>query len=148
MLARLFSKCFKLGFSSTRTKNFQVYKLDLEKAEELQIKSPTFAGTRDQIVNIHWIIEKARDCQENIYFCFIDYAKAFNCVDHNKLWKIIQEMNNQLILPISLESYMQIKRQKLEPDREQWTGSKFEKEYINVVYYNPTYLTFLQSTSY
>ena len=57
-------------------------------------------------------------------------------------------MNNQLILPISLESYMQIKRQKLEPDREQWTGSKFEKEYINVVYYNPTYLTFLQSTSY
>ena len=46
-------------------------------------------GTRDQIVNIHWIIEKARDCQENIYFCFIDYAKAFNYVDHNKLWKIL-----------------------------------------------------------
>ena len=105
-------------------------------------------GTRDQIANICWIIEKVRGCQKNIYFCFIDYAKAFNCVDHNKLWKIIQEMNNQLILPISLESYMQIKRQKLEPDREQWTGSKFEKEYINVVYYNPTYLTFLQSTSY
>ena len=49
-------------------------------------------GTRDQIDNIHWIIEKARDCQENIYFCFIDYAKAFECVDHNKLWKILQEM--------------------------------------------------------
>ena len=49
-------------------------------------------GTRDQIANIHWIIEKAREFQKNIYFCFIDQAKAFDCVDHNKLWKILQEM--------------------------------------------------------
>ena len=49
-------------------------------------------GTRDKIANIHWIIEKAREFQKNIYFCFIDYTKAFNCVDHNKLWKILQEM--------------------------------------------------------
>ena len=49
-------------------------------------------GTRDQIANIHWIIEKARNFQKNIYFCFIDYAKAFDCVDHNKLWKILREM--------------------------------------------------------
>ena len=49
-------------------------------------------GTRDQIANIHWIIEKAREFQKNICFCFIDYAKAFDCVDHNKLWKILQEM--------------------------------------------------------
>ena len=49
-------------------------------------------GTRDQIVNICWIIEKARESQKNIYFCFIDYAKAFDCVDHNKLWKILKEM--------------------------------------------------------
>ena len=49
-------------------------------------------GTRDQIANIHWIIEKAREFQRNIYFCFIDNAKAFDCVDHNKLWKILQEM--------------------------------------------------------
>ena len=49
-------------------------------------------GTRDQIANIHWIMEKAREFQKNIYFCFIDYAKAFNCVDHNKLWKIQQQM--------------------------------------------------------
>ena len=49
-------------------------------------------GTRDQIANIHWIIEKAREFQKNIYFCFIDYAKATDCVDHNKLWKILQEM--------------------------------------------------------
>ena len=49
-------------------------------------------GTRDQIANIYWIIEKAREFQKNIYFCFIDYAKAFDCVDHNKLWKILKEM--------------------------------------------------------
>ena len=52
-------------------------------------------GIRDQIANICWIIEKAREFQENIYFCFIDYAKAFNCVDHNKAWKILQEMGIQ-----------------------------------------------------
>ena len=62
------------------TKNFQIYKLDLKKAEESEIK------------NIHWIIEKAREFQNNIYFCFIDYAKAFDSVDHNKLWKILKEM--------------------------------------------------------
>ena len=49
-------------------------------------------GTRDHIANIGWIMEKAREFQKNIYFCFIDYAKAFDCVDHNKLWKILQEM--------------------------------------------------------
>ena len=51
-------------------------------------------GTKDQIANIHWIMEKAREFQKNIYFCFIDYAKAFDCVDHNKLWKILKEMGN------------------------------------------------------
>ena len=49
-------------------------------------------GTRDRIASIHWIIKKVREFQENIYFCFIDYDKAFDCVDHNKLWKILQEM--------------------------------------------------------
>ena len=52
-------------------------------------------GTRDQIANIRWIIEKAREFQKNIYFCFIDYAKAFDCVDHNQLWKILKEMGIQ-----------------------------------------------------
>ena len=52
-------------------------------------------GTRDQIANICWIIEKAREFQQNIYFCFIGYAKAFDCVDHNKLWEILKEMGNQ-----------------------------------------------------
>ena len=59
---------------------------------ELQAGFRKGRGTRDQIANIHWIIKKAREFQRNIYFCFIDYVKAFDCVDHNKLWKILQEM--------------------------------------------------------
>ena len=61
-------------------------------------------GTRDQIANICWIIEKAREFQKNIYFCFIDYAKAFDCVDHNKLWKILQEMGIPDYLPCLLRN--------------------------------------------
>ena len=77
-------------------------------------------GTRDQIANIWWIIEKAREFQKNIYFCFIDYAKAFDCVDHNKLWKILKGMGT----PASWETYMQVRKQQLELDMEQQTGSK------------------------
>ena len=81
-------------------------------------------GTRDQIANIHWIMEKAREFQENIYFCFIDYAKAFDCVDHNQLWKILKEMGNQNTWPASWETCMQVRKQQLELDMEQQTGSK------------------------
>ena len=66
---------------------------------------------RDQIANIHWIIEKSREFQKNIYFCFIDYARAFNCLDHNKLWKILKEMEYQTTLPAFRETCMQIKKQ-------------------------------------
>ena len=70
-------------------------------------------GTRDQIASIHWIIEKAREFQKNIYCCFIDYAKAFDCVDHNKLLEILKEMGIQVYW-----------EQQLELDMEQQTGSK------------------------
>ena len=59
---------------------------------ELPDSQTGFRGTRDKIANIHWIIKKAREFQKNVYFCFIDYDKAFDCADHNKLWKILQEM--------------------------------------------------------
>jgi len=59
-----------------------MFKLDLRKGR----------GTRDQIPNIHWIIENSKEFQQNIYFCFLDYTKAFDCLDHNKLWKIFKEM--------------------------------------------------------
>ena len=81
-------------------------------------------GTRDQIANICWNIEKAREFQKNIYFCFIDYAKAFDCVDHNKLWTILQEWEYQTTWPASWETYMQVRKQQLELDMEQQTGSK------------------------
>ena len=81
-------------------------------------------GTRDQIANIRSIMEKAREFQKNIYFCFIDYAKAFDCVDHNKLWKILKEMEYQTIWPASWEICMQVRKQELELDMKQQTGSK------------------------
>ena len=81
-------------------------------------------GTRNQIANIHWIIKKAREFQKNIYFCFIDYTKAFDCVDHYKLWKILKEMEIPDHLPASWETYMQVRKQQLELDMEQQTGSK------------------------
>ena len=94
-------------------------------------------GTRDQVANICWIIKKAREFQKNIYFCFIDYAKALDCVDHNKLWKIVQEMGIPEHLTCFLRNPYAIKKQRLEPDMEQWTGSKLGKEYIKAVYFHP-----------
>ena len=94
------------------TVNFQMV---LEKAEEPEIKLPTF---------LSWIFEKAREFQKNIYFCFIDYAKAFDCVDHNKLWKILKEMKYQTTWPVSWETYMQVRKQQLQLDMGQQTGSK------------------------
>ena len=66
--------------------------IKIQPLEEFQAGFRKGRGTRDQTANIHWIIEKTREFQKNIYFCFIDYAKAFDCVDHNKLWKILKEM--------------------------------------------------------
>ena len=104
-------------------------------------------GTRDQIANIHWIIKKAREFQKNNYFCFIDYAKAFvwitiNCGKFFKRWEY------QSTWPASWEIYIQVRKQQLELDMEQQTGSKQEKEYVKAVYCHPTYLTYMQSTSW
>ena len=79
-------------------------------------------GTRDQIADMHWIIEKAQEFQTN--FCFIDYAKAFDCMDHNNLWKILQEMGVQTTWPASWETCIQVRKQQLELDMKQQTGSK------------------------
>ena len=92
-------------------------------------------GIRDQFASIHWIIEKAREFQKTIYFCFTEYTKAFDCMDHNKLWKILQEMGYQTTLPASWETCMQIKKQQVELDTEQRTGSKLGKEYVKAIYY-------------
>ena len=85
-----------------------MFKLVLEKAEEPEIKLPTSAGSL-----------KKQEFQKNIYFCFIDYAKAFDCLDHNKLWKILKEMGNQTTWPASWETCMQVRKQPLELDMKQ-----------------------------
>ena len=87
-------------------------------------------ATRDQIANISWIIEKAREFQKCIYFCFIDYTRAFDCVDHNTLWKILKRWGYKTTLPPPEKPVMQVKKQQLELDMEQWTGSKLGKECI------------------
>ena len=92
--------------------NFQMFKLDLENAEEPDIKLPTSVGS----------LKKAREFQKNIYFCFIDYVKAFDCMDQNKLWKILKEMG----IPDkhTCASCMNVKKEQLELDVEQQAGSK------------------------
>ena len=93
------------------TMNFQMFKLVLEKAEEPEITLPTSAGSL-----------KKQEFQKNIYICFIDYAKAFDYVDHNKIWKILEEM--EITDHLTWETYMQVRKQQLELDMEQQTGSK------------------------
>ena len=84
-------------------------------------------GTRDQISNNCCLIKKAREFQKNIYFCFIDYTKSFDCVGHNKLWKFLKRCKYQTTLPASWEIYMQVKKQQLELDVEPQTGSNQER---------------------
>ena len=119
-----------------QTKNFQMSKLDLEKEEEPEVKLPTFA-----------IIEKAEEFQKNNDLYFIDYAKAFDCVDHNKLWKALKEMG-QTILPFFWETCMQVKKQQLELCMEQTTGSRSRKEYFRAVFCHPVCLIYTLSASW
>ena len=93
--------------------NFQMFKLDLENAEEPGI-----------IPSICWNMEKAREFQKNFYFCFIDYAKAFDCVDHNKLWKILQEMGIPDHLTCLLRNLYAGQEATVRTGHEQQTGSK------------------------
>ena len=90
-------------------------------------------GTRDQIANIHWIIEKAREFQKNIYFCFIDYAKDFDCVDHNKLWKILQEMGMPDHLTCFLRNLYAGQKATVRTRHGTQTGSKLGKEYVKAI---------------
>ena len=112
-----------------------MYNLDLEKAQEPEVKLPTSAGSQ----------EKAREFQKNIYFCFINYAKAFDCVENNKLWEILKEMGIPDITCLLRNLYAG--QEATETDMEQWTGSKWGKKYIKAVYCHPAQLSYIQSTS-
>ena len=102
----------------------------------------------DQIANICWIIEKEREFQKNIYFCFIDYAKPLTVWITANCGKVVKRWEYQTTLSASSEICMQVKKQQLQPDMEQWTGSKLGKEFIKAVYCHHAYLTYMQSTSW
>ena len=105
-------------------------------------------GTRDQIANIHWIIEKAREFQKNMYSCFIDYTKAFDHVDHSKLWKILKEMGIPDQLTCLLRNLYAGQEATVRTGHGKHTCSKSGKGYIKAVYCHPAYLTYMQSTSW
>ena len=103
-------------------------------------------GTRDQIANIHWIMEKGREFQKNINFCFIVYAKAFDCVDHNKLWKILKEMEIPDHLTCLLGNLYAGQEATVKTGHGTTDWFQLEKEYVKDVYCHPAYLTYIQST--
>ena len=104
-------------------------------------------GTRDQIANIHWIIKKAREFHINIYFCFIHYAKAVDCVDHNKLLEILKEMGIPDHLTCFLKNLYAGHEATVKIGHEQQTGSSSGNEYVKTVYCHHAYLIYMQSTS-
>ena len=114
-----------------------MYKVNLEKAEEPEIKCQHPLDHR-----------KSKSAPEkNIYFCFIDYAKIFDCVDHNNLWKILEEMGIPDNLTCLLRNLYAVQKQPLGPVIKEQTVCKSGKEYVNAVYCHPAYLSFKQSTS-
>ena len=104
-------------------------------------------GSRDQIANIHWIMEKAREFQKNIYLCFIDYAKAFDCVDHNKLWKMLQEMGIPDHLTCLLRNLYAGQEATVSTGYGTTDWFQIGKGFIKAVYCHPAYLTYMQSIS-
>ena len=138
MLTKSCSKCSKLDFNSKWTMNFQMFKLDLEKEEEPEIKLLTSIAS----------LKKKESSMKSIYFCLTDYAKIFDCVDQfpTNCGKFLKRWEYQTTSPSSWEICMQVKKQQLQLDMKQQTGSKSGKEYIKVVQCHPAYLTNIPST--
>ena len=137
MLAKQCSKFFKSCFNSTWTEDFQMFTLDLEKAKEPEIKLPKSARS----------LKKQESSRKKKYLFLLNWqAKAFDSVDH--CVKFLKLWGYQATWPASWEICMQVKKQQLVPNMEQWTGSKFGKEFIKAVYCHPAYLTAVQSTSW
>ena len=136
MLVKLCSKSFKLGFSSTWTKNFQVYKLGLEKAEDPEIKLPTFVGS----------CRKQRDSRKTSTSASLTMLKPLTVWITTNCRVFFKRREWQTTLPVSWETCMQVKKQQLEPYMEQLTCSKLKKEYDKAVNCHSSYLTCMQST--
>ena len=132
MLIRLCSKSFKFGFSSMWRRT-SICTSWVRKGR----------GTRDQIADICWIMQKVREFDKGIYFCFTDYAKAFDCVDHTNCGKFLKRWDYQTTLPASWEICMKVKKQQLELDMEQWSCSILGKDHVKAVYCHVAYLTYM-----
>ena len=117
-----------------------------QKLPDVQVRFRKGRGTRDQIANICWNVEKARKFQKSIYFCFINYAEAFAWIMTNR-GELLERREHQTLSPASWEACMQGKKQQVEPCMEQLTGSRLRKEYDKAVYCHPVYLTYMQSIS-
>ena len=130
-----------------------MFNQNLENAEEPDIKLPTYlvgvplSFSLVWLFSTPWIIRKAREFQKNIYFCFIDFAKAIVWITTN-CGKFFKKWEYQTTFPASWKICIQVKKQQLEPDIEQWTASKLRKEYVKAVYCHPAYLICMQSTSW
>ena len=118
-----------------------------QKLPDVQAGFRKGGGTRDQIANIRWITEKAREFQKSIYVSFIHYTKTFDYVYHNKLWKILQEMRLPDHLTCLLRNLYTGQEATVRTGHVTTDGSESGKEYINAAYYHPAYLTSMQSTS-
>ena len=121
-----------------------MFKLVLEKAEEPDVKLPTSVGSLKKQENSR---KKKKKTPQPIYFCFIDYTKDFDCVDHNKLWKILQKIGVPDHLTCLKRDLYVDHEARVRIDMEKWTGFKSLKEYIKAAYCHPAYLTFMQNTS-
>ena len=137
MLAKKYSKFSKSGFNRTWTVNFQMFKLGLEKAEESEIKLPTSVAS-----------SKKWEFQKSICFWFIDYTKAFDCVDHNKLWKILQEMGLPDHLMCLLRNLYAGREASVRTGHGTTNWIQIGNAYVKAVYCHPAYLTYMQSISY
>ena len=135
--SKVISKSFKLGFSSRWTENFQMYKLGFEEAEEPEINLPVLVGSWRKQRNSKWTPTSAS----------LTILKSLTVWITAKCGKFLKRWEYQTTLPVSWEIHMQVKKQQLELDMEQWTDSKLEKEYDRAVYCHPAYLTYMQSTS-
>ena len=114
-----------------------MFKLDLGKGR----------GTRDQIANIHWIIKKAKEFHKSIYFCFVDYTKGFDCLDHNKQWKILKDTGIRDHLTCLLRNLSAGQEATVRTGHGTTDWFQLGKEYVKAVYCHPAYLTYMQSTS-
>ena len=145
---KLLHNCTHLTCQQSNAQNFiELQQYMNRELPDVQVGFRRGSGTRDKIANIHWIIKKAREFQKNIYFCFLDYAKAFDCMDANKLENFERDVSIRPPYLPTDKTGMQVKRQQLESDMKQWTGSKLGKEYNKAVYCHPAYLTYMQSIS-